>query len=126
MISPPKPAFSPTVGWLLYLDKDFKSRKLTMNIARRARNGSLPLSAITKSPELGKIPVEIEKKPSISNTPKTGGNEATKKDLDMMLEFNTLEKKFESWKKMTVDEDHLRDIIWVLPAERSATFKIFP
>ena len=69
----------------------------------RGKNGSPPLSSI-KSAEAGKIPVEIEQKPSISNTPKTSRKEATKKDPNVIQEFNRLEKKFESRKRLTVDE----------------------
>jgi hypothetical protein len=59
---------------------------------------------IEKSQESGKRTVDIEQKPPISNTPKTSGKEATKKDLNVIQEFNRLEKKFESRKRMTVDE----------------------
>ena len=70
----------------------------------RGKNGSPPLSSTKKSKEPEKIPMEIEQKPSISNTPKIGRNEATKKDPYVMQEFNRLEKKYESRKRMTVDE----------------------
>jgi len=59
-----------------------------------------------KKPE--KRPAEVEPKPSMSNAPKIDKKEDTKKDPDLMQEFNKLEKKFESRKSMTIDE--LKDL----------------
>lgn len=64
-----------------------------------------PSSSVTgKAPEPGKSTVGFEPKPSMSNAPKIDKKEDTKKDPDIMREFNKLEKKFESRKSMTIDE----------------------
>ena len=68
-----------------------------------------PLSSITeKAPGLEKSTVGFEPKPSMSNAPKIDKKEDTKKDPDLMREFNKLEKKFELRKSMTIDE--LKDL----------------
>lgn len=73
------------------------------------KKDSPPVTSVTeKAPGPEKSTVGFEPKPSMLNAPKIDKKEDTKKDPDIMREFNKLEKKFESRKSMTIDE--LKDL----------------
>lgn len=76
----------------------------------KAGKSGLPrLSSIMEeSPSVEKRPADSEQKPSPGKSSEKGGKEASKKDPRVMEEFDTLRKKFESRKGMTLDE--LKDL----------------
>ena len=76
------------------------------NSVRKIERSTIDLNGIyeVKKPEKRAVKSEAEPQSSILNVPKIDAQEAVKKDPTVMQEFNTLEKKFESRKRMTVDE----------------------
>lgn len=81
----------------------------TGNEGKAGKNGLPRLSSIMeKSPSVEKRSADSEQKPPPAKSSEKGGKEASKKDPRVMEEFDTLRKKFESRKGMTLDE--LKDL----------------